>query len=111
MKVMITGGMGVIGAETTRNSVAGGLLALAEHPDQLCSLRADLELLPAAVEEMVRWTSPSPSKRRTAARDVTLAGHAIRAGQKWKILTLKNGSRLPVYVLAGITGSSTKPYP
>ena len=73
------------GAETTRNSVAGGLLALAEHPDQLAALRADLELLPTAVEEMVRWTSPSPSKRRTATRDVELGGCAIKAGQKVQI--------------------------
>jgi cytochrome P450 len=73
------------GAETTRNAVAGGLLALAEHPDQLCSLRADLALLPTAVEEMVRWSSPSPSKRRTATRDVELGGCAIEAGQKVQI--------------------------
>jgi cytochrome P450 len=73
------------GAETTRNSVAGGLLALAEHPDQLAALRSDLELLPTAVEEMVRWTSPSPSKRRTATRDVELGGCAIKAGQKVQI--------------------------
>ena len=73
------------GAETTRNAVAGGLLALAEHPDQLALLRADLSLLPTAVEEMVRWTSPSPSKRRTATRDVELGGCAIEAGQKVQI--------------------------
>ena len=73
------------GAETTRNAVAGGLLALAEHPDQLAVLRADLSLLPTAVEEMVRWTSPSPSKRRTATRDVELGGCAIEAGQKVQI--------------------------
>jgi cytochrome P450 len=42
-------------------------------------------LLPTAVEEMVRWTSPSPSKRRTATRDVELAGCAIEAGQKVQI--------------------------
>ena len=65
------------GAETTRNSVAGGLLALAEHPDQLAALRSDLELLPTAIEEMVRWTSPSPSKRRTATKPVSLGGHEI----------------------------------
>ena len=47
------------GAETTRNSVAGGLLALIDHPDQMRLLRDDLDLLPTAVEEMVRWTSPS----------------------------------------------------
>jgi cytochrome P450 len=73
------------GAETTRNAVAGGLLALAEHPSQLEALRGDLALLPTAAEEMVRWTSPSPSKRRTATRDVELAGHAIEAGQKVQI--------------------------
>jgi len=73
------------GAETTRNAVAGGLLALAEHPAQLRSLRSDLELLPTAVEEMVRWTSPSPSKRRTATRDVTLGDQSIEAGQKVQI--------------------------
>jgi len=73
------------GAETTRNAVAGGLLALADHPEQLRSLRADLELLPTAVEEMVRWTSPSPSKRRTATRPVTLGGVSIDAGQKVQI--------------------------
>ncbi|MDP7732006.1 MULTISPECIES: cytochrome P450 [Mycobacterium] len=73
------------GAETTRNAVAGGLLALAEHPDQLRVLRADFGLLPTAVEEIIRWTSPSPSKRRTATRDVTLGGHAIGAGQKVQI--------------------------
>jgi cytochrome P450 len=73
------------GAETTRNAVAGGLLALAEHPDQLALLRPDPSLLPTAVEEMVRWTSPSPSKRRTATRDVELGGCAITAGQKVQI--------------------------
>ncbi|MDT7736220.1 MAG: hypothetical protein QOE12_3394 [Mycobacterium sp.] len=73
------------GAETTRNAVAGGLLALAEHPDELCALRADLAALPTAVEEMVRWTSPSPSKRRTATRDVVLGDVSIAAGQKVQI--------------------------
>lgn len=73
------------GAETTRNAVAGGLLALADHPSQLRSLRDDLSALPTAVEEMVRWTSPSPSKRRTATRDVTLGGQPIEAGQKIQI--------------------------
>jgi cytochrome P450 len=73
------------GAETTRNSVAGGLLALIEHQDQMAMLRGDLESLPTAVEEMVRWTSPSPSKRRTATHDVVLAGCSVQAGQKVQI--------------------------
>jgi cytochrome P450 len=73
------------GAETTRNAVAGGLLALAEHPAQLALLRSDLALLSSAIEEMVRWTSPSPSKRRTATRDVELARCRIEAGQKVQV--------------------------
>jgi cytochrome P450 len=73
------------GAETTRNAVAGGMLALAELPDQLHALREDLDLLPTAVEEIVRWTSPSPSKRRTATRGVRLGGQSIDAGQKVQI--------------------------
>jgi len=70
------------GAETTRNAIAGGLLALAQHPDQYALLRSDPALLPTAIEEMLRWTSPSPSKRRTATRDAALGGCAIAAGQK-----------------------------
>ena len=70
------------GAETTRNAVAGGLLALAHHPDQYRRLREDPALLSTAIEEMVRWTTPSPSKRRTATRDTTLSGHVVCAGQK-----------------------------
>jgi cytochrome P450 len=73
------------GAETTRNAVAGGLLALAEHPAQFRRLRTTPQSLAVAVEEMVRWTSPSPSKRRTATRDVTLGGQSIEAGQKVQI--------------------------
>ena len=70
------------GAETTRNAIAGGLLALAENPEWFEALRADPQLLPTAIEEMIRWTSPSPSKRRTATRRATLGGHTIEAGQK-----------------------------
>ncbi|MGV9801216.1 cytochrome P450 [Mycobacterium sp. NPDC003449] len=73
------------GAETTRNAVAGGLLALIDHPAQLAVLRLDVSLLPTAIEEMVRWTSPSPSKRRTATRAVSLAGCDIGAGQKVQV--------------------------
>lgn len=70
------------GAETTRNAIAGGLLALAQHPDQISLLRGDLGLLPTAVEEVIRFTTPSPSKRRTATRDAVLGGCSIQAGQK-----------------------------
>ena len=70
------------GSETTRNAIAGGLLALIDNPAQLSRLRDDLELLPTTVEEMLRWTTPSPSKRRTATRAVSLAGNDITAGDK-----------------------------
>lgn len=70
------------GAETTRNALAGGVLALIEHPDQLARLRADPTLVPVAVEEVLRWTTPSPMKRRTATRDAELGGHRVRAGDK-----------------------------
>lgn len=70
------------GAETTRNAIAGGLLALTEHPDQLAAVRADPLLLPRAVEEIVRWTSPSSSKRRTATTATSLHGQDIGPGQK-----------------------------
>lgn len=70
------------GADTTRNAIAGGLLALIERPAQLRALRANPSLLPTAIEEMLRWTTPSPSKRRTATCTTALGGHTIRAGDK-----------------------------
>ena len=70
------------GAETTRNAIAGGLLALAEHPEQYLRLREDPSLSGTAIEEIVRWTTPAPSKRRTATRDIELGGHLIGAGEK-----------------------------
>jgi cytochrome P450 len=70
------------GAETTRNAIAGGLLALSQHPDQLAALRTRPAFLPKAVEEIVRWTSPSPAKRRTATVSTVLGGRDIGAGQK-----------------------------
>lgn len=70
------------GSDTTRSVTSVSLLALAQRPDQWHQLRRDPGLLPTAIEEFVRWTTPSPSKRRTATRDVTLAGHHIEEGQK-----------------------------
>ena len=70
------------GAETTRGSIAGGLLALMENPDELERLRNDPQLMKTAIEEIVRWTSPSVYKRRTTTRDTELRGRLIRQGQK-----------------------------
>lgn len=72
----------VAGSETTRNSIAGGVLALIENPDQLTALREHRELVPTAVEEILRWTSATAYNRRTATVDVELGGQLIRAGEK-----------------------------
>ncbi|HEY3950147.1 cytochrome P450 [Phenylobacterium sp.] len=71
------------GGDTTRNLLSGGLLALMEHPDQYAWLMADLPgRLPAAREELLRWTSPVIYMRRTARHDVELAGRQVREGDK-----------------------------
>ncbi|OHV27587.1 MULTISPECIES: cytochrome P450 [Pseudofrankia] len=68
--------------EQTRNVLAGGLLAMAEHPTEWRALREDRSLLPGAIEEMLRWAPPNPYNRRTATRDIDLYGQTIRAGDK-----------------------------
>jgi cytochrome P450 len=70
------------GTETTRNTIAVGVAALADRPDDWESLWADRARLPAAVEEMLRWASSTPYNRRTATVDVELGGTTIRAGDK-----------------------------
>jgi cytochrome P450 len=70
----------VAGNETTRNLIALGMLTLIEHPDQFALLRAQPELLPTAVEEMLRFTSPVTHMARRATEDVEIRGQRIRAG-------------------------------
>lgn len=71
------------GGDTTRNLLAGGLLALLGHPDQMAWLQADLpNRLPTAREELLRWTSPVVYMRRTAKHDVEIGGKTIREGDK-----------------------------
>ncbi|HXZ62851.1 MAG TPA: cytochrome P450 [Acidimicrobiales bacterium] len=70
------------GAETTRNAVAGAMVAFLEWPAELALLRAGGVPMASAVEEILRWTTPSPSKRRTATRACKLGGHVIEAGEK-----------------------------
>ena len=71
----------VAGNETTRNLISGGLVALAENPGQWQTMADDRALLPSAVEEMLRWTTPVVSFMRTATRDTELSGVAIAAGE------------------------------
>ncbi len=72
----------VAGNETLRNGLPGGMLALLEHPETQRQLRADPALVPAAVEEMLRWWTPVMTFRRTASRAVRLADARIEAGDK-----------------------------
>lgn len=72
----------ITGLEQPRNTIAGAVLAFAEHPDQWRLLREHRELMPSAIEEVLRWNPPNPYNRRTATRDVELRGTRIRAGEK-----------------------------
>lgn len=70
------------GHDTTSSSMAGGLLALIEHPDEMRKLRADTErFLGGAVDEAIRWTSPVRQFARTATSDYDLDGTMIREGE------------------------------
>jgi len=71
------------GGDTTRNLLAAGLQLLFEHPGEMARLQADLDgLLPTAIEEMLRYSSPVVHFRRTAMADTEIRGQAIKAGDK-----------------------------
>lgn len=68
------------GHDTSSASISGGMHALIEHPDQLARLRQNPALMPLAVEEMIRWTTPVKEFMRTAQRDYEIRGARIAAG-------------------------------
>ncbi len=70
------------GHGTTTNLIGNGLLALLRHPDQLDVLRRDAGLVPAAVEELLRFDSPVQVTVRNAARDGALGVEEIAAGDR-----------------------------
>jgi pimeloyl-[acyl-carrier protein] synthase len=72
----------VAGHETTMNLIGNGLLALLRNPDQLALLRTRPELMPSAVEELLRYDSPVRLTIRTALADTTLAGETVVAGEQ-----------------------------
>ncbi|BBZ68744.1 cytochrome P450 [Mycolicibacterium insubricum] len=80
------------GHDTTSAAIAGGLAALLEYPDQLARLQADMSLMPLAVEEMIRWTTPVKEFMRTAQRDYTIRGVTIPAGEA-VLLSYVSGNR------------------
>ena len=70
------------GDETTRHTLSGGTEQLLRHQDQWQRLCADLELLPGAIEETLRWTSPVKNMCRTLTADTEFHGTALSAGEK-----------------------------
>ena len=70
------------GAETTRTVIARGLATLAQHPDQWEAMAADPDLVPGAVEELIRWVTPLNNFFRVAAVETTVGDVAIAAGDR-----------------------------
>lgn len=78
---MVTGGN-----DTTTGMLGGATALLAQHPDQRRTLASDTDLIPDAVEEFLRLTSPVQGLARTPTRDVTIEGVTIPAGRKTLLL-------------------------
>tara|TARA_R110001592_G_scaffold363371_1_gene685556 strand:- start:175510 stop:176751 length:1242 start_codon:yes stop_codon:yes gene_type:complete len=70
------------GNDTTRNSATGGVFALNQNPAQYDKLRANPDLIPSMVSEIIRWQTPLAHMRRIATRDIELGGKQIRKGDK-----------------------------
>jgi cytochrome P450 len=68
------------GTETTTNAISNAILCFIEHPDQLARLRAEPHLLPSAIEEVLRYRSPTQFAFRETTRDVELHGQVIPKG-------------------------------
>jgi len=82
------------GQETTTNLIGNGVLTLLRNPAELDRLRADLSLIPSAVEELLRYESPSQHTARLAPSDVELGGKPIRKRQA-VIAVMGAGNRDP----------------
>jgi len=70
------------GNETTRTAISNGIKAFMDHPEQLEKLHRDPDLIPGAVEEVIRYATPVLHMRRTATRDAVLGDTAIAEGDK-----------------------------
>jgi len=69
------------GQETTTNLIGNGVLSLLRNPAEMKRLREDISLIPEAIEEMLRYESPSQHTGRLAPADVQLGGRTIHKGQ------------------------------
>ncbi|NMO02646.1 cytochrome P450 [Gordonia sp. TBRC 11910] len=72
----------IAGNETTRNLIAGGMNMLFTHPDQFDRLRADISLLPTAIEEMLRFNPSVIQFRRTVTRDLEFGGVQMKENDR-----------------------------
>ncbi|MCK0176778.1 cytochrome P450 [Mycolicibacterium sp. F2034L] len=70
------------GDETTRHTLSGGTEQVLRHRDQWERLVANRELLPGAIEEMLRWTSPVKNMCRTLTADTDFHGTELKSGEK-----------------------------
>ena len=75
----------VAGNETTTNAIAEGVLLWAKHPEQLAKLKANRELVPNLVEEVLRLSTPTANMWRVATKDTALNGVSIPAGSMVQI--------------------------
>jgi cytochrome P450 len=82
------------GQETTTNLIGNGVLSLLRNPEELEKLRSDLSLIPSAVEELLRYESPSQHTARLAREDTILGGKRIRKRQA-VIAVMAAGNRDP----------------
>jgi cytochrome P450 len=80
------------GHDTTSNTTAGGMWALAENPDQFAKLKADPSLIPSFLEESIRWVTPVKHFMRSATADAEVAGKKIAKGD-WLMLSYPSGNR------------------
>jgi hypothetical protein len=80
------------GHDTTSNTTAGAMWALAENPDQFAKVKGDLSLIPSMVEESIRWETPVKHFMRTATDDTEIAGRKI-AKNDWLFLAYPSGNR------------------
>ncbi len=71
----------VAGHETTANMISLGTFTLLQHPEQLAELRSDAALMPAAVEELLRFLSIADGMLRVALEDIEIGGQTIRADE------------------------------
>jgi cytochrome P450 len=79
------------GHDTTSYALTGGMLAFLQYPEQLAKLRADPALMPLAIEEILRWTTPVKHFCRTATEDCEVAGKQVKAGDHF-LLSFPSGS-------------------